>query len=232
MVFRAPAAAAKTAALLTAAGHVVSLAPVTRVVTRPIEWPGGRFDAVLATSANAFSTKPPDEALLHRPVFAVGRATAEAARAAGFRDTRVATGDAAFLVTLVRLTLPRPGRLLYLAGHDRKPMTEALLTDAGYRIETIEAYAAEPVARWSEDMLAALRTGTVDAALHFSRRSAELALELASRHDIAARFLDLPHVCLSDDVAMPLRDAGARAVSVATRPDEAALLELLASRPA
>jgi uroporphyrinogen-III synthase len=41
--------------------------------------------------------------------------------------------------------------------------------------------------------------------------------------------LAVRHFCLSEQVAEPLRNAGAKSVAVAMRPDEAAMIELLES---
>ena len=72
-----------------------------------------------------------------------------------------------------------------------------------------------------------LRDGTIDAALHYSRRSAELALTLTERLGIGDAFLLLHHACLSADVAEPLLAAKAFALAVAARPDQESLLDLL-----
>lgn len=243
LVFRASDAAARTIEALLAAGQEPVLAPVTTIVPTGVSLPNQRFDALLATSPNAFGTSragsnaaspspAPDNGdrpgYFHkRPLFVVGRRTAEAARGAGFSDVRIADGDGSSLVALLRLTLPGPARLLYLAGRDRKPETERTLADAGYTVDTIVVYAAEAAVEWTRAVVETLRLGPVDAALHFSRRSAELALSLASRHAVLPRLVGLPNLCLSEDVAQPLRDAGAADLRVAPRPDETSLLTLL-----
>ena len=65
------------------------------------------------------------------------------------------------------------------------------------------------------------------AALHYSRRSAALAGELAKVSGEAERFLELRHFCLSGDVAEPIKAVGAARIAVAETPDEAALFHLL-----
>jgi uroporphyrinogen-III synthase len=63
--------------------------------------------------------------------------------------------------------------------------------------------------------------------LHFSARSAEAYLDCAAHGGIRADALAPVHYCLSRQVAAPLAAAGAAAVRVAPRPDEAALLGLV-----
>ena len=226
LVTRAEPDAERTAAALSRLGHDAVLAPVTVVRRTGAALSAGRSDAVAATSHHAFASDDGVERWL--PVFAVGSRTAAAARAAGFKDVRMGAGDASGLADLLRLTLPRPAQLLYLAGRDRKPLLEDELTRAGYAVAVAEVYAAEPAEAWPEVAVMALRAGAVDAALHFSRRSADLALALAARDAVDDAFLGLRHLCLSADAAAPLIDRRAGRVRVAERPDEDALLALLA----
>ncbi len=229
LVMRAKADAERTAAALKALGHDAVLAPVLRIVPRQAPVPTARFEAVLATSAHAFVGGQEAVEALHRlPLFAVGAATAEAGRRAGFKDVRVSLGDASALATLVTLTLPRPAHLIVLAGRDRKPGLEDALSQAGYGLTFVEAYVAEAEQCWPAVAIEVLPRGDIAAAVHFSRRSAALALGLAKRHGLALPFLALSHLCLSKDVAVPLREAGAERVLVAAEPCEAALLKRLA----
>ena len=230
LVTRAGSDAVPTAAALARLGHEAVLAPVTEIRRTGAALAVGRYDAVAATSHHAFAaqSESDDGVERARPVFAVGSRTAAAALAAGFRDVRVGGGDASSLADLLRLTLPRPARLLYLAGRDRKPVLEQALAAAGYDIAVAEVYAAEPVDAWPEAATAALRSGAVEAALHYSRRSAAFALALAAREGLEAAVLRLYHLCLSADAAGPLLDRRAAAIRVAERPDEEALLALLA----
>ncbi len=226
---RAEADAGRTAAALKALGHDSVLAPVLRIVPRQAPFPTGRFEAVLATSAHAFAGgQKAVETLRHLQLFAVGAATAEAGRRVGFEDVRVSLGDASALATLATLTLPQPAELMVLAGRDHKPGLEESLGKAGYGLTVVEAYAAEAEQGWPPVAIDALSDGDIAAAVHFSRRSATLALGLANGHGLALPFLALRHLCLSEDVAVPLREAGAERVLIAAEPCEVALLKRLA----
>src|SRR5262247_1268333 len=96
---------ARTAAALRARGHVVTLAPVLRVeIDAQAALGGGPWGAVLITSANAVravAEHPRRGELFAVPVFAVGRRSAEAARAAGFAEVASADGGADDLARLV-----------------------------------------------------------------------------------------------------------------------------------
>ena len=224
-VARAEPAASRTAARLLALGHDPLLAPVLVVADTGSAPPSGPFDAVVITSANAV---PPLAAagLAAAPIFAVGTSTARAARTAGIVQVVAAGGDALSLAALVRDRLAKDARLLHVAGADRKPQPAEALRQAGYRLTVWTAYAAKPVAVLPSAVAAGLSAPgpKLDAALHYSRRSAEIALALATEAGCAAAFARLAHFCLSPDVAAPLVEAGIPAHFVPARPDEDGLL--------
>lgn len=227
LVMRPQAEAERTARELAARGHEAVLAPVLRIAQTDMPAPSGQFDAVVLTSANAVPALATLGAPTHGlPVFAVGERTASAAAEAGCRDVRRAGGDAASLADLVARTAAPGAKLLLIAGRDRKPEPEAALSVAGFAVVTWVAYEAVAVERFAEGGRNALREGRLDAALHYSRRSAGVAVALADA-GMRDEFRALAHVCLSVDTAVPLREAGARLVTVAATPDEPALLNAL-----
>ena len=114
--------------------------------------------------------------------------------------------------------------MLYLAGRDRKDVIEAALADA-FDVEIVEAYAAEAREAWRPAEARPLASCV--AALHYSRRSAELAAALAKAAGEEACFLDLNHVCISRDVAESLQALGASRIAIAETPDEAGLFRRL-----
>ena len=84
-----------------------------------------------------------------------------------------------------------------------------------------------PADEFPDAVRAALAAGELDGVLHLSRRSAETYLAWARRVAMLDRALLPKHYCLSAQVAEPLIAAGARNITVAPRPDEAALIDLL-----
>jgi uroporphyrinogen-III synthase len=225
LVTRPLADGERTAARLAERGHEARLFPVLEIAPTGAARPAGPFDALLLTSGNALSFLR--EADLAGPLFAVGERTGAAARKAGAEDVRVADGDALALVRLVVSSLPPGARLLHATGESRKTEPERGLTAAGFLYvpwAVYEARAADRLAPWLTD---ALTQGSLDAVAHYSRRSAEVLLELAGAGKAARDLLGLTQVCLSEDVAEPLRAAGACRVVVSAHPDESALLACL-----
>ena len=107
----------------------------------------------------------------------------------------------------------------------------AALTAAGFRITAFVAYRAEALERLPPAVGRDLAEHRLEAALHYSRRSAAVALALADGSEHGGAFRRLRHYCLSPDVAAPLEAAGVPVHFVAARPREADLLDALARRP-
>lgn len=230
IVTRPSASARRTADKLRRLGHQPILLPVTE----PVHYPEAIAAALLTphrglaiTSAEAVRALEGLDLAAHHgtPVFAVGEATADAARQAGFRHVEAGpgTGEA-----LARLIIDRAAQdLLYLAGNPRSSAFAAGLSTAGIRSTTVEAYAMREVA-WSAEAVQAL-SPLPEALLLYSKEAARhvfarLTPWLAQRRDHVFHVL-----CLSPQVAeaVPQKDMIER--HVADQPDEDQLLLLLSS---
>jgi len=228
LVTRPEGQATRTAARLRAAGHEAVLAPVLTIAATGNAWPAPR-DALVLTSAQAALAMPAQAASDWRdvPAFAVGERTAEALRGRGFGGVTSAGSDAAALAALMATRLPQGAGILYAAGHDRKPVLEQALAAAGLALTVVEVYAARPAPAWDTAIRAHLQASTLDAVLHYSARSAALALAQADAAGARQAFLALRHHCVSEDTAAPVIAAGATIVVTADRPDEDSLLATL-----
>jgi uroporphyrinogen-III synthase len=219
----------RTATALRKRGHEVLIAPLLRI--EPVKTDlRTNWGAVIITSANAaaaLAAHPARDALIKLPLFAVGKRSADAAREIGFTDITPAGGDLRDLLRIVvahRADARAP--VLYLAGEERSGDLIGDLTVRGIAAELAVVYRAVP-APFSEALIAALKAAEIDAVLHFSRRSAESYIAGASAVGVAEPALAVRHLCLSAQIADPLDAAGARRITVAKRPDEAAMIELL-----
>ena len=221
--------ATRSAQALRARGHEALVAPLLAMQTIETDI-AGSYNAVLMTSANAaraLSAHPRAGKFTQLPAFTVGARSAGAARAAGFSEVVSANGALADLVTLVAARFAgSSARLLYLAGEERAGDLGGELAVYGIAVETVAIYRTVAAGRLSAELVQALSNGRLDGALHYSRRSVTTLLRLAEPNVLNA-LLNLAHYCLSREVAAPLRAAGAVRISVASRPDEAALIERL-----
>lgn len=223
LVTRPLPAAERTAETLSGLGHVASIAPLLRFEPRPIEPLGHSYAALVLTSANAVRALGRDERERLRRVqsYAVGAATAEAARDAGL-DAVAAGGTAQALLETIAQALDRRGApLLILQGRDLSGDLASDLRRAGFAVDARTVYAMEPDPDALSPYHVPLRDGRLDAVLLYSRRTAEV---FAGAVRALAPTITL--YCLSTNVAAGLGMCRQR-VKVAGRPDERALLDLL-----
>lgn len=218
---------AKTAERLKNRGVDVVLAPVTAITSTGQETPSISFDAVLISSANAIRHLTDDARrhLLHVPLFCVGEKTASVARAAGFTSVTIGTGDGRALVKIVASTLTPSATLLYLTGTPRKPFIEEGLRASGFQPVVTELYRTVSIDPWPG--AAGEFIETCDRALHFSRASVETLLIAAEKAGLTGILRGMRHLCLSEDVAVPLHEKGYAHILVAAKPNEEDVLSLL-----
>ncbi len=117
--------------------------------------------------------------------------------------------------------------LLYLAGSDRAGDLAGSVQSRGLQVETAVVYRSVMVADLRPDVRADLAGGRIDAVLHYSARSAAAFVAAALTAGIKDSVIRIRHLCLSPQVAAPLVDAGAEAVTVASEPSETALFECI-----
>ncbi len=222
--------AARTAAALRTRGHEVVRAPLLRIeIIADAALGDGPWAAIAVTSANAapaVAQHPRRDELLRLPVFAVGRRSAEAMRAAGCIDVSSADGDAGDLAALIARHAPAGGPLLYLAGAERARDLAGALAAQGISVHMAVVYRAHVARELPRSAAEALADGC-DGVLHFSRRSADAYVGAATHAGLLAAALAPVQFCLSGRTAEPLARAGAAAIRIAPQPQEAALLAMI-----
>lgn len=217
-VTRARPGAEATAARLAALGHEPLVDPVLQVRDLPAVLDLRPGEALAFTSANgvrAFAVLSPAR---DRRAYAVGEATAEACRAAGFADVRAAGGDVQALAALI--LSDRPAAVLHAAPAQPAGDLVGDLAAAGLPARAVALY--ETVPRRPAGALEALGAGSVDAMLVHSARAAAVIAGLGLPP--AAR---PPAFGLARAAVAPLLEAGWEEVRWADQPEDAALLGLL-----
>jgi uroporphyrinogen-III synthase len=228
LLTRALEDAGRSARLLAKLGIESVFAPVLETRDGVEAPPEGGFDGLIVTSAKAASRLWRFDAELRAlPVFAVGPRTARAVGSHGISDVHCSAGDAQSLIRDIPTILPPPARLLHIAGRDRKEEPARSLREMGYEVSLWTAYVAAAVEELPEPARRALDDGAIDAALHYSPRSAKLVLELVEQAGVSAAFARLRHVAISPDVAAVLRDGGCERVVHSPRPNEKAMFRVL-----
>ena len=225
-----------TAATLRGRGFEVLLAPMLRFEALAFQDDAdARYGAVIVTSANAmrgFDRHPSGPSLLKLPLFAVGEHTADAARRSGFVRVISAGGAVAGLREAVvagvkAKELKKSSTLLYLAGADLARDLAGDLGERGFTVVTHTTYRMIPVEKLPREACDGFAANQIEAVLHYSRRSARSFLEAARAAGVEITALAIPQCCISEAVALVVRDAGANQVLTASSPDENALLEAL-----
>ena len=223
-----------TADALRRRGFEPLLAPMLSFQAMRFQIEDGReFRGLIVTSTNALraiASSPQLARLQDLPVFAVGARTAQAARDIGFQNVRAAEGDASALRDLVAAKAPeRRGAapLLYLSATDVSRDLGGELGLRGVNVAAIAVYRMVRLDDFTEPVRAAFAGQTIEAVLHFSRRSALAFIRAVQRSGQEITALALPQFCLSEPIAADLREAGATRLSVAKAPTEADLLDAL-----
>lgn len=215
LVTRPEPGAADTALRLTALGYVPVLAPVLTIRPRAPRL-AGRFQAILATSANALQPGLPD-----LPLLAVGDATAARAREAGFGVVHSAGRDAEALAALALARCDPAGPpLLLLSGAGQGFALAGSLRAAGFRVQRRVAYAARPVA--SLPVLPGFGH-----ALFFSPETARHFVRLILREPATAMVESATALAISEPTRTALGLLPWRRIHVASTPNQDALLALL-----
>ena len=222
-----------TANALSARGFTALLAPMLRFEPVPcFDELGANYGAVIVTSTNALRAIEPQLAqsgLLGLPLFAVGEHTAAVAHSLGFAEVISAEGDALALRDRVlgATQLKTDRALLYLAGAEISRDLTGEFAARGRDVVTVVTYRMVKLPHLSCEALDAFAANAVEAVLHYSKASARAFLEAARADGVEISALSVLQCCLSANVALALREAGASQVQVAASPDENALFAAL-----
>jgi uroporphyrinogen-III synthase len=227
LITRPRARAEDLARQLEAYGDTVLIEPLLTIepIAEAIPDLAG-VQAIVLTSANAVpALSEPAKGL---PVFAVGEATAAAARRAGCATVVSADGAGADLARLIaRRCHPDRGILLHLSGEKVRPEMTQALAAAGFGLRRQAVYRAEAATTLLPDTTAAFRRRQIDAVLLFSPRTARILVDLARKHDLEASLETVSAICLSAAVAKPCRELVWDDIYLAACPTRSALLEAL-----
>jgi uroporphyrinogen-III synthase len=214
---------------LEAGGETEAIDPLIWPLTRIVPTVAGlklplATGGLLFTSANGVRALAALTGRRDLPALCVGKATAEAARKAGFRDCVSAGGDARALADLARGSGIRD--FFHPRGRDAAGDLKGWLAETGQRVTEAVLYQAEETGPPPAPVAAALAQGTVDLVTIWSRRaSAILARHLAtSGAGTDARLDNTGLLAISPAAAEPLEASGFDRILLAETPDGGAML--------
>ncbi len=225
--------ASETSAQLKALGHDVTVEPLLRIESLPID--AGTFDgaqALIATSRNgvrALAAGSTLDTARTLPIFTVGPGTAELARAQGFQRIVEGRGTARDLVPLIATRADRAGGpLVHVAGETLAFDLAAALAEHGIALRTLTAYRAVAAERLTLSTVQRIADGAIDAALLMSPRTAAIFARLVASAGLSEQARRLTLFCLSQGVAEALAGLAPPRIEIAAEPNSAALLAALA----
>ncbi|MBB5574011.1 MULTISPECIES: uroporphyrinogen-III synthase [Rhizobium] len=229
----------RTARRLAEMGHEAVLLPLSkpvRHVDATRQALSNTEGTVAVTSAEAIRTLgaigQPLKPHLSRPLFAVGKATADEAQKLGFIHVFASEGSGAELAELVsrEWTDISQAPLLYLAGSPRAAGFEARLKGLNIPFQTVECYRMQDIVIDDATLRRLFLDASADAVLLYSHLTAKrfFSLPFLQRHSnllTSTRFL-----CLSEVIAEAVPTSLHSHVDIANMPDEDSLLALLAAK--
>jgi uroporphyrinogen-III synthase len=188
--------------------------------TRAVEWDvpdPADYVGVMLTSANAARLAGPSlSRYIHLPLFAVGEATADAARAAGFISVVSGEGDVTFL--LAKIATLGLHKILHLAGEEYRDVPTL-----GVEVDRRTVYAAEPV---EPDVVFARAIERHPVALLHSPRAAARFAEVTQQFGADRSQIKIAAISAN---AADAAGAGWEEVAIAPVPRDEALLGLAAT---
>jgi uroporphyrinogen-III synthase len=209
---------AATLAKARALGLPITGHPLSAI--RPLAWDcpdPATFDALLIGSANAILHGGPHLArLTAKPVYAVGEATAAAARAAGFTVALTGSGGLQGVLDALPSLGTAPCHLLRIAGEEHVPLTPP----SGVTFAEVIAYRSEALPLDPDAPL--LSSGEALVLLHSAATASHFAAE-CDRLSLARTRITL--AALGPRIAAAAGEGWA-AIHTAATPDEHALLQL------
>jgi uroporphyrinogen-III synthase len=171
------AEAQATAERVRALGFEPVVAPLLDVQTLAIDAATG-FDGVVITSGNALASL---EVYAGLPLLAVGDATAQRARQAGFHTVFSAGGDAVALARAAPSHFRMGARLLFATAAGEGAPLEKALRHTGFTVDRRVAYAVHPAPSLPVAAHDVLLSGRLHAALFLSARTARIFAGLLDR---------------------------------------------------
>ena len=190
--------------------------------------------AVAFTSANgvrALASAPGGQAVARDlPVFAVGAATAAAARAVGFTAVIEGPGTVEELARLIREQCsPFSGAILHVSGSVVARDLAQLLTETGLTVNRAVLYESVQATQLQRETCDGFSRGAIGAALFFSPRTAHAFVNLVADAKLAGTMKSVVALALSAAVAEALAPLLFARTVTAAQPTTEALLESLAS---
>lgn len=206
--------------------HAPLLSPLLKVEFLEIpELEYSNCQAFIFTSSagvRAFQKKQLD--YLHIPAISVGDKTKKATIKAGFKTTISTAGDQETLIRFIECHLePQKGKIIHFSGHHKTGNLIESLEKFGFSIQQVICYQAGAIDQFSTDVRTAISAEKIDVIPFYSRRTAEIFVDLIKKANIEQKLLKITALCLSPAISSVLQEEKWKEILVAKEPNEASL---------
>jgi uroporphyrinogen-III synthase len=209
---------------LKARGIASIVAPVMEIVPCDYQLPANAPTSILLTSRYGAAALP--DHWRDCPLYAVGEATANSARAKGYKN--ITTGDGSALDLLPAIVIAGHD-VLHLCGEDIKIDLAPLLAVKGITLSRLVTYQATAVAALAPIIAHALRNGDVSGLVLYSPRAATIAHDLLKQADCLKYMAHIDGYCLSLEIAGAAGILGCKRLHACPLPTQQAMMELLSA---
>lgn len=228
LVTRPQRDAERLAQLLRRNGHATMLAPMLTIgIDQAPDWPAQEPAALAVTSANGIDALHQHKHefnrkfgcdLMTKPIFAVGKKTAQAARRAGWLSIETAAGDVSSLADLILQARPQ-GCVWHASGEAQSGDLVTTLRRAKIDALRVKLYHAQKTQTLPPHV--AKNFHQIAGVVLYSLRSAEAFIDLLpgeSHRPVA--------FCLSDKIAIKMAQHGF-ATAIAAKPDDRSMIAII-----
>lgn len=237
VVTRPEASGLKTANRLQALGHEPVLLPMVRPVHLASVVSGAlmlRPQILAVTSAEAIRALkdhlPQHPAIADVPLFAVGAASARAAREAGFTNVVAGQNDGPALAALIAEAVksrPIHGEVTYFAGALREQGFERALLSLDVPFNTVEVYEMVDIVWQRNELDHALCTAHVDAVLLYSAHAARRFFTLCETQGVSTCLGGTRFIAISEKVRTQVPELYRSVAWASVDPVEEQMFDLL-----
>lgn len=232
LVTRPEPEAWQTKSQLEKLGLQVTSAPLLTIAFNDIAYDA--FDGasgVIATSKNglrALALSGLIDKVLPLQVYAVGEETAAFAEDVKLRNITAGRGTAGDLVPVIaERHAGRAGPLIHLAGDYLAFDLAGALAEKNIKVAVLTVYRSIGADRLPPGVIAALKSGQINAVTLMSPRTAQIWGDLTEKHGLQSELNKIIHVCLSEAVAAQLPPNSQRRTEIAVQPKGQEMLALI-----
>ena len=165
------------------------------------------FKGIIFTSSNAIKfldTKSVDKKI---NCFCVGSSTESKAKSIGFQNIFAADGNVNNLKELILQNFnSSDGKLLYVSGEIISNELDQILISAGYNIQRIINYKANPVEKFSDTFIEKLKLNMPEIVYVYSQNSAISFLNLIKNYELVNLWMDTNLMCIGEKTSAVLNE--------------------------